>query len=177
MQNNVLALGDRNDTTTTPETPRGCREQTVGTQSTQKLRCSGAKSIRTMSAGSELCAPFGVASSQAKQRKKKSPSVEPSEQRRWRGSGVLTGRGVGEWGQLKTMQQHIEEEQETNLVLMSRVRKDVRSESVSSGSVQVVVLIDKVLELQLHIRNFVGGKLKLLQRHIRSAQKSQKTNF
>ncbi len=36
----------------------------------RNLQCEGTKSIRTMSAGSEFCAPFGVASSRAQQRKK-----------------------------------------------------------------------------------------------------------
>jgi hypothetical protein len=93
--------------------------------------------------------------------------------------------GAGIHAQFKLgMEEKHENVSETNstneqkyLVLMSRVRENIRPESISSRSIQVVVLIDEILELHLYIGDFVSRKLKLLKWNICSTQKPQKPNF
>jgi hypothetical protein len=107
------------------------------------------KSIRTMRAGSELCAPIGVTSSQEEQREKDLPKFcRPSNEG---GAGKWSADGVrrGEVQATRDSATQSTTNNSTDLVLMSRVCENVRSESVSSRAVQVVILVNEVFKLQL----------------------------
>ena len=173
-QDNVLALGDRNDIERRLTHHEG---DSVG--SIRKARSDYNAEVWNRSELWELapnCARHLKSHHRRQSRERKffqSCTVRATKVARER--AVLSAGGNRD--NTKWLRKNQMRKKKPNLVLMSRVRKNIWSESVSSRSVQIIVLIDEILELQLHIGNFVRGKFKLLKRYICCSQKTQKSHF